>query len=251
MKRMVLAVLMALAFVGCGGGGSGSSIDEPKQDSSGEGMWKGLTNTGSSIIGFVLDDGTFYAVYTDPYESHISGIVHGNGRSSNGVFTASNAKDYYFGENPYISNATVSANYSPKQSFSGSLTYPSRSTIAFSTTYITKYDLTANLASLAGMYSVTIMTGDGSDSSTVTVSASGEISGSTTLGCSFNGTAEPHPHGNVYNVSIKMGNGSCVYPGQTLKGMAYYDSTTGEIFAAAPTADRSGGFLLTGNRILY
>lgn len=255
LKMLTMTVLtgVAVAVTGCGGGGGGSTQQsQPPQSSSAEGMWNGSSN-GRAITAFVLDDGTYYAIYSEPYSSTISGIIQGSGNSSNGSYTTTNAMDYYFGYNSDISSATITANYVTMQSFNGTVRWPNNDTASFNATYDTRYDATPSLAALAGSYSGSIKVGNSiigaaSDSATITVASNGTISGVTTTGCSYSGTVSPRSHGNVFNINITMGGSPCAFPGQSLNGMIFYESNTGDVFAAAPTADRSGGFLFVGDR---
>ncbi|MDD2500847.1 MAG: hypothetical protein PHN92_08520 [Geobacter sp.] len=254
MVRWILGVVFAVALVGCGGGGSDSSAPAPvPQSASAEGIWNGTTNNGATVMGFVLDDGAYYAVYTAPYSSSITGIVLGSGSSNNGTYTTTNAKDFYFGSSPNVMDATISGNYLPMQTFSGTASYSNGTSATFSSTYDTRYDQTPSLATLAGTYSGSIVggstsTGVNSDSASITIASTGTFSGTSALGCSFSGSVAPRSHGNVYNVSISMGASPCLFANQTLNGMIFYGSDTKRAFAAAPTADRSGGFLFAGTR---
>jgi hypothetical protein len=255
MKKMLLACFLVAALAGCGGGG-GSSTPAPApvpQTSSAEGMWNGTTSNGVAVAGFVLDDGSYYAVYTAPYSSILAGIIQGSGSSSSGSYSTTNAIDYYFGSSPYVSSATVSATYTSMQNFSGKLNYPNGNSVVFNATYDSRYDQTPSLTALAGTYSGSIVGGSSNsgvayDSATISILSGGTFSGTSTQGCSFNGSVAPRSHGNVYNVNIRMGASPCLFANQTLNGMIFYGSDTKKAFAAAPTADRSGGFLFSGVR---
>lgn len=253
MKKTVLAGLALIILTGCGGGGS-STTTAPPQSSSAEGMWNGTASNGVTVTGFVLDDGSFYAGYTDPYGSTITGIIHGAGSSSSGTYATSNAKDYYFGSSSYIANVTVSGAYVSTQSLNGTLSYSSSNNITFNATYDTHYDQTPSLSTLAGTYSGRIVGGSSSygvvsDSATITISSAGTFSGVSTNGCSFNGTAAPRAHGNIYNVSVHMGASPCIFASQTLNGAIFYNTDTHKMFSAAPTSDRSGGFMLEATKL--
>lgn len=256
MKRLILLVMTTVALAGCGSSSKEGDTTPPviPQSASAEGMWNGVTNNGANVTGFILDDGAYYAAYTDPYSPYISGIVFGSGSSSNGIYTTSNARDFYFGTSPNVTNATISGSYVPMQTFSGTVSYSTGTNATFSASYDTRYDQTPSLTTLAGTYSGSIVggstnTGVNSDSATITIAGAGTFSGVSTLGCSFSGAVTPRSHGNVYNVSIRMGAYPCMFANQTLNGMIFYGSDTQRAFAAAPTADRSGGFLFSGSRM--
>jgi len=161
MNRLIILVLTSVALAGCGSSTreSDSTSTFVPQSASAEGMWNGTTNNGATVTGFVLDDGAYYAVYTDPYGSSITGIVLGNGSSTNGTYSTTNAKDFYFGSSPNVTNATVSGSYVPMQTFSGSVSYSNGTSATFSTSYDTRYDQTPSLTTLAGTYSGSIVGG--------------------------------------------------------------------------------------------
>jgi hypothetical protein len=85
----------------------------------------------------------------------------------------------------------------------------------------------------------------GVETSTLTVNASGALSGSTSGGCSYTGTVEPHAAGNVYDVSTVFGAG-CLFSGQTFKGHAYLSGKV--LYAVVPKADLSTGALFVGTK---
>lgn len=250
MKRSLMAGIALVALVGCGGGGDDGTDSTPiPQTASAEGMWSGTTSRGSNVLGFVLDDGTFYGVYTEPYSQGIVGIIQGSGSSNNGTYTVANGIDYYFGSQAYVSSASISGTYVSMQSLTGTVRWPNGETNTFDATYDTRYDETPSLTAVAGTYSGEVVGGSESlgvngDYVTATISAGGLISGTSTYGCNFSGTVVPRTHGNVYNASVRMGGYPCLFPNQTLTGVLFYDSDEQLAFSAVKTPDRSGGLLL-------
>lgn len=254
--NVVVGFFVVVAFfgiAGCGSGGADSPVVQGPQSSTAEGMWDGTTNSGSKILGFVLDDGSYYAVYTDPNSTYTSGVVIGNGNSQNGTYSASNTLDFYFGTSPYISSASVTGSYTSMQTFNGSLKWANNTSVTFNSTYDTRYNQTPSLAAIAGTYNGEIVAGSSTigpdfDSSQVVVNSNGSVSGKTALGCNYSGSVTPRSHGNIYNINILMGPSPCDFAGQNLTGMAFYSSDNGNLIAMAPSANRSGGFLILGSR---
>ncbi|HUW37490.1 MAG TPA: hypothetical protein VMV91_09160 [Rhodocyclaceae bacterium] len=246
-----LTILLALTLSACGGGGGGGSTptasSAPAQTA--EGLWSGTTSTSRTIKGIVLDNGTYWVLYSPANNSAlIAGVIEGTGTSLNGSFSSSDAKDFNL-EGLGINNATVSASYTAKQTLNGSVTYPSlNQSSTFTSTYDTDYDQTPSLAILAGTYSGSAAVIGGSESATITVSAAGAVSGAGASGCQFTGTASPHAHGNVYDLSVTFGGGVCANGTSTVTGIGYFNSTKKTLFGAALNSTRSNGFIFVGTK---
>lgn len=233
------AVLSLLVIAGCGGGGS----DPPPA----EGLFSGTTTSGRGVTGLVLDDGTYYVFYSPVGKpSEIAGVVQGNGTSAAGTFSSSNARDFNL-EGAGVLSATVSASYAAKQSLNGTVSYGVGAPTSFSSTYDKAYEATPSLAALAaGTFFGEVASSAGVENATVSVTSAGAISGSSQSGCAVTGSATPRARGNVFDISLTFGGPPCVFGVQTLTGIAYFDSATKTLYAAAPNAARTDGVLFFG-----
>src|SRR5450830_1236757 len=121
MKKIhVASIVLAFSLSACGGSSSSTSTTATP-----EGFWSGTTNTGRSISGLVLDDGTTWFIYTSAINNQlIAGAIEGNGVSNNGSFTSTNSVDFNL-EGAGVRMATVSASYTSKQTLTGTVSYPS------------------------------------------------------------------------------------------------------------------------------
>jgi len=247
MKRLaLLCVIAVLVMVGCGGGGGDGGGGSPNVSSPAEGLWQGTTNTNRRIAGVVLEDGTYWLIYSPVGSSTvIAGVAQGTSTSSNGSFTSSDGKDFNL-EGLGINNFTVAGTYTAKSTIGGTLTYAPSGTTTFTGSYDTDYDLTPSLAAIAGTYSASAATSGGIDSATVIISGTGAISGVGASGCSFTGSATPRTKGNVYNVSVTFGGGVCANGTSTVTGVAYYDASSKQITSAALNSGRTNGFIVVG-----
>jgi hypothetical protein len=238
------AVFSLLLVVGCGGGGGDS--DAQVAATSAEGLYSGTTSTGRNIIGVVLDNGTYYVLYsTVGSATTIAGVVQGTGTSDAGSFSSSNARDFYI-EGSDVFAATVSAIYVEKQSLNGTVSYSSGGSTSFTSTYNADYETVPSLAALAGTFSGQVASSEGTENATVTVSAAGAISGLGSSGCAVSGSASPRTRGNVFNLSLTFGGAPCLFANQTLTGIAYFDGATKRLYGAAPNAGRTDGVLFVG-----
>lgn len=254
--KLFLSTLAVASLIGCGGGGgsdnesttSGSTppVATPAAPvaTAAEGFWEGRTNTGRTVNAVVLEDGTYWALYSavnDP--SVLSGAIQGNGTTTPGSFSSTNGRDFSV-EAESITNSTLSASYASKQFFNGTLTNQvSRSSITFTTSYSATYEQPASLVALTGSYAGTAATDSGVDRTTLSISSAGIISGTSESGCRFTGNASVHKAVNVYDLSITFQGGTCSNGTATTVGIAYLEGSN--LFAAALDPARSNGFLIT------
>lgn len=217
----------------------------PPAATTAEGLWVGSTSTGKSIVGLVLDTGVYYVLYTQPFSSTIAGVVQGTGVGLNGVMSSSNAKDFNL-EGYGVLNAYVGGTYQPRAAMAGTLTSP-LGAVSFSATYDPAYATPASLAAAAGTYTGTVASSAGIQAATFSVSANGSLTGSVP-GCTFTGKATPHGKAQAFDLSVKFGGGRCTFGTSTLTGVAYYDAATRTIYAAAPNAARTDGFVVVGEK---
>ena len=239
--QWAFVLVVTVAVSACGGGGSGDG-----DSGTAEGLWQGTTNTNRAIAGLVLDDGTYWFIYSVAGNNQIiAGIVQGNSTSTNGSFSSSNGRDFNL-EGLGVSPFALAGAYSAKRSLSGSVMYSPSSVTTFTSSYDTDYDLSPSLSAIAGTYSGSAATSAGTESAMVTISSLGAISGSSARGCTFTGSAAPRPRGNVYNVSVTFGGGVCANGTNTVTGVAYFDAPTKELTSAALNSARTNGFIYVG-----
>lgn len=81
----------------CGGGNSESDVSSLSHPTalSAEGRWTGTTSTGRAIVGLVLDDGSYWLLYSARGNPNVlAGLVEGTGTSHSGSFGSSNTRDF-------------------------------------------------------------------------------------------------------------------------------------------------------------
>jgi hypothetical protein len=245
-KKIIGLVAVSLASSACGGGGGGSATVAPASLGTAEGLWTGMTGSGRTFSGLLLDDGTYWFLYTAVGNSAVlGGAVQGTGISSNGTFTSSNGMDFNL-EGAGILNFTMAGTYTEKSKLGGTLTY-SGGTNTFTSTYDTNYDLSPSLATIAGTYSGQAKTvNSGPELATVMIAGGGAITGTSASGCSFTGTAAPRAKGNVYNVSVTFSGGNCDNGTNIVTGVAYYAASNKTLVSTALNSGRTNGFIFLG-----
>ena len=246
----------ALALTGCGGGGGDTSapgavaqLPPTPVAITAEGLYLGTTSTGRTVTGIILDNGTYWVIYSVANNSAvIAGAVQGTGTSLNGNFTSSNAKDFNV-EGQRIDDATVSASYVAKQSLNGLVTYPATSlNVTFVSTYSAAYDQAPSLVTIAGTYTGTAAVVGGTEPASLVISASGGLTGVGASGCQFSGTVSLHPKGNVYDVAVTFAGGVCSNGTSTVTGIGYFDSATKRLYSTALNSSRTNGFIFVGTK---
>ena len=250
MFKYVFVGLVA-ALAGCGGGGSDNNTGAATAPVSvtpatppAEGFWQGKTNNGRTIDAVVLEDGTYWALYSLANNPEVlAGVVQGTGTTTPGSFSSTNGRDFSL-EAESITGATLSVSYAAKQFFNGSLTnQASANTITFTSSYGANYEQPASLTALAGTYAGNVATIDGTDSATISIGLTGALTGVSSAGCRFNGTASVHKAVNVYDLSIAFQGGTCSNGSATTSGIAYLEGSV--LYAAALDSARNNGFLAT------
>jgi hypothetical protein len=258
LKSGLLAVVagLSIGIAGCGGGGGGDS-PAPTATTTAEGLYTGTMSSGRTFDGLVLDDGTYYFLYSaigNP--GLISGVVQGNDGTSNGTTFSSNNQGTDFNlEGGGVVSASVFARYIADQSISGDVSVASHSGVeggggsaTFSGTYNPLYLATPSLAVLAGTFTGQVATSAGIENAAVSVMSNGALSGIGASGCSFTGTAAPRAHGNVFDISITFGGAPCLFSYQVFLGIAFLDTGANRLYAAAPNVARTNGVLFVGTK---
>ena len=171
-------------------------VPPPVPTSSPEGLYTGRTSTGRLASGLILDDNTFYILYsTIGADDEIAGLVQGNLILGDNTYTSTNAKDFNL-EGLGVLPATVEGSYVEKQSTSGSVYYPTLlETTSYNTVYDAAYELTPSIATIAGSYSGEVVTSEGWETAALTISPTGILSGSGSSGCSVSGSVLPSTTG--------------------------------------------------------
>jgi hypothetical protein len=246
------AMVAAIALTACGGGGgaagTGSSTTTPGPSSAAQGLWKGTAGTAPNdrtLTNLVFGDGSYYLIYSAAgVPNSIAGVIQGTGAVSGAKFTSSNTKDFDF-EGSAVSDATLSVDFTTKNSFNGSIVYAG-GTSSFTSNYSTAFETKPTLAAITGTFSGNIAPVIGAaQAATLTVSAAGALTGDAS-GCALSGSISPRNDGNAYNVSLKFGASPCMFANQTLSGLAYFDAATSTISVVAPNAGRSDGVVFMG-----
>lgn len=216
-----------------------------------EGMWAGATLAGSLVLTYVLDDGTYYMMYSIPGTYYVGGMIEGHGTSTGGRFVTTDARDFSV-SGLGVRDASFGADYVPESSIDGDLTFSRSSTPSSpSTRYIAAYDDTfehpANLAAAAGTYLGQAGVASGIGPAILTATSNGAVSGSA-FDCTFDGTVTPRDGVDILDFAITFSGGGCPFETSTFVGFARYDAGASEFLAFAVNASRTDSILFVGTR---
>ncbi len=201
-----------------------------------EGFYTGTVSTGTQFQLIALENDQIYALIGSPDAQgvfRVSSLLEGSGTSSNGSFSAANAREY--GSNGQVTGLAVSGSFNPRATVMGTATSATSMT-TFSGTALAltsyNYDTPATLASVTGTWTGATLFGE---SVTYSVSSTGAVSGASAQGCRFTGTAAPRASGkNVFDATVTFGAAPCAAPGVTGTGIG----------VAAPLANGRSQLLL-------
>lgn len=249
MRTGLIAIVVPI-LASCGIGSEGVPENSAQGWTGAEGLYSGTTSNGRAATGLVLDDGSFYVLYSAQNNPGvIAGAVQGSGTASNGTFSSSNAKDINLEGFGFMS-ANVNMSYVTRQSLKGTVTYPSSGqTITVNSSYDSRYEKAPSVSTIAGSYSgIAASPNVPRENATVTVSNAGAVSGVGSGGCSFTGTVTARTKGNAYDTTIKFGSAPCLMPGASLSGIAYFDDATKRLYSIVMTSTRNAGFIFAGSK---
>lgn len=247
-RAFALSCILALAACG-GSGGNGDAAPAPPAPTA-EGLWIGSTSASRSLTAIVLDNGTYWVLYSIPHASSlIAGVVQGTGSSVNGSFSSSDGIDFNL-EGQGFNSAAVAASYVSKQSFNGSVSDPGlNQSFTFTSSYNTDYDQSPSVSAIAGTYAGVASVAGGDEAATMAVSAQGAVVGTSLSGsgCQFLGAAVPRAKGNLYDFSVvASGGGACASGTSAVAGIGYFDASAKRLYVAALNKSRTNGLIFVG-----
>jgi len=191
----------------------------------------------------VLPNDKFYGIYGTVSGNVLLlyGMVTGQGASSSGTYTATLTDFLYTG---VVYTDSLTAAYVPNSSVNGTIA-ENGTQITFTGTTLPassfNYDTPASLSAISGTWTGTLLNGA---PTTVTISASGSVSGAS-QGCSFSGTVAPDSSNkNFFDVSLTFGGNPCALPNQTASGIGVEyllsDGVTQQLLAGVTVGTSEG-----------
>lgn len=226
------------AATGAGGADSnppGPAASDPQAHSP-VGVWSGATDTGRSLKGFILADGSYYVFYTRTDSLEPGGMVQGTWRLSGGTLRSHDARDFNVEDVPVMLRATVTAQAHTRERLSGSI-QSGPLTTSFSSDYQAASGVSPSLHTLAGTFTGELRVGGAREATSITVGADGRFTGFAGSHCTIAGTVEPRADGGVYDLQLGFGPAPCPHGGRMFEGIGYLDTVSRVLLGGAVRVD--------------
>jgi len=213
-------IMLSMAMIACGGGGGdgGGSSSPSLSTQSIAGIWEGtLTSTvvhqQYSVIGIISESGTARFVNAT-WGAQYSATVDTNGNSFSANTTAYAPFGGWFPNGSTVGAVTLSGTFTTKGSIVGTYSGVGDSG-SYSLRYNSLYEMPSSLPTIAGTWSAPIYT----DTETLTIDLNGDITGSSTTGCTFAGHVSIIDSAyNAYEITIVIDH--CGQENGTYSGLA-------------------------------
>jgi hypothetical protein len=250
LKSLLVATVsfLSLMFISCGSNSTTSTQQTPPPPQVGEaqGVYEGTLSTGYSFDAIILPNDNFYAIYGTVSGDTllIQGLVTGTGKESGASITGS-MTDFEFPGSP-VGTATLSGAFTAGASLNGSLTEGGQNETFTGTIPPTSqfnYNTAALASTITGSWSGSLMDGE---TASLVIDGSGNVSGLSSAGCSFSGTAKPDSSGkNFYDVTLAFATSGCVAAGQTATGVGVVEILSDGTLQLLAGLSNSGNTLAT------
>lgn len=248
MNARIVAILISLFLAACGGGGGYGGGGGSPAPSAAQGLWIGTTGDNRALAGIVLDNGTYYFLYSPVGNAAlIAGVAQGTSSASNATFSSTNTRDFSF-EDGVVTSGSITGSYMERQTISGSAVSLSGAN-TFSASFDSRYDSAPTIANVVGTFTGQSATLSSVDNVSVTVANDGSFVSLGAGGCSSSGIIAPRSAGNIFDLTLYAGPAPCAFAGQTLTGIAFYDGTDNSIRAVAINSSRTDLVLFTGSKL--
>ena len=209
------------------------------------GVWTGTTSANETVRAIVLEDGTYYVLYSRPGSGDDAGVYQGSATIAGGTFSSSNAKDFAMGNGVAAYPATLSGTYVPASTLQLAIT-DRRGTRSLSATYVSGSGQAPNVATAAGAYAGRTGHVPGSLQATFALDESGNLSGINEL-CQFTGRVTSRASVDAFDLALHAISGACAF-GLDAVGVLYYDAASQQIRGFAPFDNRTDQYFLIGSR---
>ncbi|GHD57401.1 hypothetical protein GCM10007350_06030 [Jeongeupia chitinilytica] len=209
-------------------------------------MWVGSTSSNRTVTGFVLDDGSYWFLYSLPNSgATLAGVLQGKFTAANGILSTASTVDLNALGNSRT-EPSVAGTYQTKKT----LTLNGAAAGTFNTGYSSQYEGTPSLAKLAGVFKGSYATRTMTDSVSFSINANGTVVGTSTS-CTFSGKFSPRSTANLYDMGLTLTGTGCIGGGGSveLNGIAYLDAAGTTLYTVGLEGNRDRGMIFNGLRV--
>jgi len=215
-----------------------------------EGIWTGTTDLAETARAIVLDDGTYYILYSRPNSATDAGVFQGTADTDDGNFVSGDGRNFpipatseQFGTATPVS---VDGSHAPQGTMQIVVT-GTKGTRTFTASYVAGSGQPPSLAAVAGYYTGYSGHVDGRQQASFTVTADGKFGGTNPVRA-FSGTITPRATVNAFDWTVSALAGSCIFGLGPISGIFYYDAAAQRIHGFAPFDARQDEFFVVGTK---
>lgn len=214
------------------------------------GIWEGSTASGRKLAGVLLDNGTFWMLYSKPNNSaSVAGMLAGAGSTSNNKYGSTQGYDFNF-EGSGLHDTIMSATVVPQTSLNGSISQlGTEQNVSFTTGYNAVFEQAPSLSEVAGSFTGIGFQRDFSQLESMRIGSDGAISSGVFSSCKISGSIAPRSNVSAYNFSVTFGAAPCHKPNTTVTGIAYYDKAARSFFAISISSAHNDGYIFAGGKL--
>lgn len=216
-------------------------------------VFDGTSDSGQPLTILLQDDGSYFIVQSDAATNKPQGVRLGTGTLSSGSFASSNGLDLsLLGIGIQDAHSlTLSASYSEKGKFDGSLSYVAdNKTVSFTSNYNNAFETLPNLADFAGVYVGSIANKDLREENIVLmISADGKMTGHLICGCAISAQLRVRDDGTAYDATLDFRQGSSALAGKFFGGNVYLDGTNKRLYIVGKMDGTEDRVIYVGSKI--
>ena len=214
------------------------------------GIWEGSTSSGRKLAGVVLDNGSFWMLYSKPNDSNsVVGLLAGTGATSNNKYASDQGYDFNL-EGSGLQSTSMSATFAAQQSFNGNIsTLGTEQNLTFTTSYNNTFTQAPSLADVAGNFLGIGFQRSFSEAETIRIGSDGVISSTVISACRVSGSISPRSNVSAYNFSLTFGGAPCHSPNSTVTGIGYYDKASRQFYAISINSSHNDGYIFAGAKL--
>jgi hypothetical protein len=215
------------------------------------GVWVGTTSANETVRAIVLEDGTYYILYSKPGGSADAGVIQGTASTSSGTLISSNARNFPVDDAEGLGRASSPASLSGTYTPGGTLQLvvtDYHGTRTFMATYVAGSGSPPSLAVAAAVYDGLSGHANGSHTTTAfSLDAAGRLNGGNP-NCQFTGSVTPRTSVDAFDWTVQRAGGSCSFGVGPISGVMFYDEATRRIRGFAPFDGRTDQYDLMGTK---
>lgn len=257
-RSVLVAVVTSMFLAACGGGGTTYVVTPKKAEvalptTAINGVFDGTINSTQPVTSLLLNDGSYYVVYSDAaLPQRFTGLVTGSGTLNNGSISSDNGLNLSLlgtgTQSP--KEFSLTSSYAEKNSWNGFLVgKASGESQAFATSYNSNYETLPAFSEIAGVYTGSIATKDiKEDKIELTVTADGKLLGKLSCGCTVRAKLVAQAGKLSYDATLAFDGGNHPLANKSMAGNVYFDTTSKRLYIVGKLSGTAENVIFVGNK---